>query len=62
LPSSCFGATVSPVGLKQIIQNFSWETLWNLPPSEFLALTLMAFVALALVLGVLGAIASMLNQ
>jgi hypothetical protein len=26
------------MGLKQIIQNFSFETLANLPPSELLAL------------------------
>ena len=26
------------MGLKQILQNFSWETLINLPPSDLLAL------------------------
>jgi hypothetical protein len=29
------------MGLKQIIQNFSFETLANLPPSELLSLTVL---------------------
>jgi hypothetical protein len=39
----------APVGLKQIIQNFSFETLANLPPSELLSLILIP-VALAFIL------------
>jgi hypothetical protein len=50
------------VGLKQIIQNFSWDTLMGLPPSDFLALAIMAFVVLGLSLGLLGAIVSILDR
>lgn len=42
------------MGLKQILQNFSWETLINLPPSELLALLIIAFLALGLVFGLVG--------
>jgi hypothetical protein len=55
----CYGCYM---GLKQIIQNFSFETLANLPPSELLALALISIVVVGLVLGVLGFIASMLGQ
>jgi hypothetical protein len=50
------------MGLKQIIQNFSFETLANLPPSEILSLAVIAFISVGLVLGVLGAIASALDR
>jgi hypothetical protein len=30
-----------PVGLKDIISNFSWETLISLPPSELLSLVVL---------------------
>lgn len=32
------------MGLKQILQNFSWETLFSLPPSEILSLVALAAV------------------
>jgi hypothetical protein len=41
------------MGLKQILQNLSWETLGSLPPSELLALVLMGGFLLALALGTL---------
>jgi cell division protein FtsX len=37
------------MGLKQILQNFSWETIINLPPSDILALLLIALMAIGLV-------------
>jgi hypothetical protein len=49
------------VGLKQIIQNFSWDTLMGLPPTEFLALVLMAFFVLALALGLLAVFSTFLD-
>lgn len=30
------------MGIGKIIQDFSWETLMSLPPSEFLALVVLA--------------------
>jgi hypothetical protein len=35
------------VGLKQILTNFSWETLSNLPPSDLLALLVLSLIVLA---------------
>jgi hypothetical protein len=36
------------MGLKQILQNFSWETIVNLPPSDLLALLVLCAVAVAI--------------
>jgi hypothetical protein len=44
--------------MKQILQNFSWDTLVALPPSEFLALVVLAVIFLVLVAGVFGIVAS----
>jgi hypothetical protein len=39
-------AIIPLVWLKQIIQDFSWETLVSLPPSDLLALAVLAWIAL----------------
>jgi hypothetical protein len=49
------------VGLKQIIQNFSWDTLMGLPPTEFLALMLTAMLAIILVVGALAVLSTFLD-
>jgi hypothetical protein len=36
--------------MKQILQNFSWETVINLPPSEFLALLVIPVLLVAFLL------------
>jgi hypothetical protein len=38
------------MGLKQILQDFSWETLWSLPPSDLLALLLLPIILCGLLL------------
>jgi hypothetical protein len=45
------------MSLKDILSDFSWETLVNLPPSDLLALLVLTLVALFLVLVLLGALA-----
>jgi hypothetical protein len=57
LPSYCFWCYVVAVGLKQIINNFSWETLSSLPPTELLSLVVLSALVLAIVLAVVGGIA-----
>ena len=41
--------------MKQILQNFSWDALIALPPSEFLALVVLGLLVLAVV-GVIGGV------
>jgi hypothetical protein len=43
-------AIIPLVGLKQIIQDFSWETLVNLPPSDLLSLVALCVLAVFLLL------------
>jgi hypothetical protein len=37
--------------MKQLFQNFSWDALWALPPSEFLAACLLLLIAFFVILG-----------
>ena len=48
------------MGMRQIIQHFSWETIYNLPPSDILALLVLALLGLFLGLMALGAVVALL--
>jgi hypothetical protein len=49
------------MGLKQILQNFSWETLSNLPPSDLLALLVLALVVLSVAGVIFGLVAALFD-
>jgi hypothetical protein len=53
---SCYLCYAACVGLRQILMNLSWETLWNLPPSDLLALFVLSLIGAFLVLLVAGAV------
>jgi hypothetical protein len=49
------------MGLKQILQDFSWETLWSLPPSDLLALLVLTLVVLAVAGVIFGLVAALFD-
>jgi hypothetical protein len=48
--------------MKDLILNFSWDRVFSLPPTEFLALLLLAVIALSVALAILVVIAGIFER
>jgi hypothetical protein len=48
--------------MRQIIENFSWDTLMSLPPTELLAFAVIVLIVLAPVIWLVGVFIALLAQ